>query len=334
MDFDQIIQELKNKIYHPVYFLCGEEPYYTDKISDYIENNVLDEAAKGFNQYVFYGRDTEARTVVETALRFPMMSNHQVIIVKEAQNWKDMEPLNIYLKNPAKSTILVINYKYKKLDGRTELSRLIKKNALYFESIKKRDYEIPGWINDYVRKNNYEIMPQATQMLADFLGEDLSRIVNELNKLFIIIPQGVKITPDHVERNIGISKEFNAFELNNALGNRDILKANRIVAHFAANPKNNPMNMILGTLTTYFTRLFRYHFLADKSERSVMAQLRIQNAFIAKKTIAEARRYTPTKLFEIIGILREYDMKSKGLESTGDVTDGELLKEMVYRILH
>lgn len=334
MEFEQILQELKNKIYHPVYFLAGEEPYYIDQISDFIENNVLSEAEKGFNQSVFYGRDTDPLTVMEAARRFPMMANQQVIIVKEAQDWKNLEFLQKYLSAPSATTILVINYKYKKIDGRTELSRVLKKNAVFFESKKLRDYQIPQWVDKYVKDNGYAIKPQATQMLADYLGDDLGKIVNEIKKLFILIPKGTQITPDHIEKNIGISKEFNAFELSSALGNRDILKANRIIGYFAANPGSNPMQATTGVLFGYFSRLFRYHFLPDKSEAEVMKQLKIPYSFLARKTIEEAKRFTPTKLFEIIGILREYDMKAKGVNVSGEVSQEDLYKEMIYKILH
>lgn len=334
MEFEQIIQELGEKIYHPVYFLTGEEPYYIDQVSDFIEKNVLSEAEKGFNQTVFYGRDTDPMTVMEAARRFPMMANQQVVIVKEAQEWKNLEALRKYLAAPSKTTILVINYKYKKIDGRTELAKALKKNALYFESKKIRDYQIPQWVDKYIRDHGYTITPQATQMLADFLGDDLSKVVNEVRKLFILVPKGTQITADHIEKNIGISKEYNPFELTTALGNRDILKANRIITYFAANPGSNPIQATTGILFSYFSRLFRYHFLANKSESEVMKQLKLSSPFIARKTIEEARRYTPTKLFEIIGMLREYDMKSKGLDTTGEVSQGDLYKEMIYKILH
>jgi DNA polymerase III subunit delta len=334
VEFEQIIQELKKKIYHPVYFLTGEEAYYIDLVSDYIENNVLTDAEKGFNQTIFYGRDSDPLSVMESARRFPMMANQQVIIVKEAQDWKNMEAFQKYLHAPSKTTILVVNYKYKKVDGRTELSKLLKKNALIFESKKLRDYQIPQWVDKYVKENGFSISTQATQMLADFLGENLSKVVNELKKLFILVPKGTTITPDHIEKNIGISKDFNPFELTSALGNRDVLKANRIINYFAANPASNPMPVTITVLYSYFTRLFRYHFLPNKSESEVMKQLKIPFPNIARKTIEEARRYTPTKLFEIIGILREFDMKSKGLESSGEVTQSDLYKELIYKILH
>ena len=334
MEFEDIIQELKKKIYRQVYFLTGDEPYYIDQISDYIENNVLTEAEKGFNQTIFYGRDSDPLMVMESARRFPMMANQQVIIVKEAQDWRNLEPLQKYLNTPSKTTLLVINYKYKKIDGRTELSKLLKKNALYYESKKIRDYQLPQWINKFIKENGYSITPQATQMLADFLGEDLSKVVNEIKKLFILVPAGTTITPDHIEKNIGISKDYNLFELTAALGNRDVLKANRIINYYAANSSNYPITVTISGLFFYFNRMFRYHFLPNKSESEVMKQLRFQSAFIAGKFIEEAKRYSPTKIFEIIGILREFDMKSKGFEASGEVSQEDLYKEMIYKILH
>ncbi len=334
MEFENIIEELGKKIYRPVYFLTGEEPYYIDQISDYIENNVLTDAEKGFNQSVFYGCDSDPYMVMESARRFPMMATLQVIIVKEAQDWKNLEAFQKYLNAPSKTTILVINYKYKKIDGRTELAKLLKKNTLYFESKKVRDYQLQQWIDTFVRKNGYKIVPQATQMIADFLGEDIGKVVNEIKKLFILVPKGSTITPEHVEKNIGISKDFNIFELTAALGSRDVLKANRIVNHFAANPANYPISVTITSLFYFFNRMFRYHFMPNKSESEVMKQFRINSSYIAKKTIKEAQEYTPTKIFEIFGILREFDMKSKGLESSGEVTQAELYKEMIYKILH
>ncbi len=333
MDYDQILDNLKKKIYHPVYFLCGEEPYYADMVSDYIENNVLTEAEKGFNQSVYYGKDTEITTVLEASRRFPMMASHQVIIVREAQSWKNLKPLAKYLAAPSKPTILVINYKYSKPDGRTPEFKEIRDKTVYLETKKLRDYQIPAWIENFVKARGYAITPQASQMLSDFLGADLSKVANELNKLFLVVEKGSRITPDDVEKNIGISKDYNPFELTDALGSKNILKANRIINHFGSNPNAYPMNQIMGVLFGYFSKLFKIHFLTDKSEKGVAAGLSL-NPYIAKGYIDASKRYNKTKLFEIIGILREYDLKSKGLESGTGVSQGELLKEMVYKILH
>jgi len=333
MDYDQILENLKRKIYHPVYFLCGEEPYFTDIISDYIEKNVLTESEKGFNQSVFYGKDTDITTVLEACRRFPMMARQQVVLVKEAQAWKDLKPLVKYLQAPSKTTILVINYKYSKPDMRTAEGKAIQGKCIYLETKRLKEYQVSTWIDNYVKKRGFTITPQASQMLSDFLGNDLGKVANELNKLFLVVRQGSRITPEDVEKNIGISKDFNALELTEALGSKNILKANRIINYFGANPSANPFQPITGILFNYFTKLFRYHFLTDKSEKAVGSALGIP-PFVARYYIVAANKYNKTKLFEILGIIREYDMKSKGLESATGVTQGDLLKEMVFKILH
>ncbi len=335
MDFDQILGNLKKKIYHPVYFLCGEEPYYTDMISEYIEDHVLTPEEKGFNQSVFYGKDTDPQTVLEACRRYPMMASQQVVIVKEAQHWKKLELLVRYLQAPSKTTLLVINYKYSKPDGRTQEGKEIKEKTIYLETKSLKDYQVPVWIENQVKHNGYSISPQASQMLTDFLGNDLSKIDNELKKLFIALPGGKMITPDDVEKNIGISKEYNAFELTDALGEKDVLKANRIINYAGANPGAMPIQQLMGALLVYFVKLLKYHSMTDKSNSAVFAAFGIGNyPHIIKKYTEAARRYNKTKLTEIIGILREYDMKSKGLESSSGVTQEDLLKEMVYKIMH
>ncbi len=333
MEFDQILDNLRKKIYHPVYFLCGEEPYYIDVISDYIEKNVLSEAEKGFDQLVFYGKDKEVITVLEAARRFPMIAAKQVILVKEAQSWKNLEPLVKYMNIPSPTTLLVINYKYGKPDGRTELGKEISKKSVFLESRKLKEYQVPSWVGDFVKNHNYTITPQASQMLTDFLGNDLSKIANELRKLFIILPPGSRISPGDIENNIGISREYNAFELTDALGAGDVLKANRIINYSAMNPKALPMNIVISNLLIYFSKIFKLHFLNDKSDQNLKEKLGI-HPFFAKGYLNAMRRYNKTKVFEIMGIIREYDMKSKGVESTSAVEQVDLLKEMIYKILH
>lgn len=332
MDYKKIIENLENKIYHPIYFLSGEEPYYIDLISDYIASNVLTEAEKGFNQTVFYGKDTEVRTLIEACRRFPMMANQQVIIVKEAQSLKKIEGLKTYVENPLNSTILVLNYKYKKLDKRTGFAKALQKNGVLFESPRFYENKIPAWIEQYLAGPGYSITPQAAVMLAEFLGASLSKISNELKKLIIALPEKTKITPEHIEKNIGISKEYNIFELQNALGARDVLKANRIINYFGENPKTNPIQRTITSLHMFFSKLFMYHFLKDKSENSVAASLGL-HPFIAKGYIAAAKRYKPPKIFQIIGTLREYDMKSKGYGNVS-ASAGDLQREMIFKILH
>jgi len=331
-DYKKILEDLEKKIYHPVYFLSGEEPFYIDLISDYIEDHVLTEEEKGFNQFIFYGKDTEEQTIIETARRFPMISNQQVIIVKEAQSLKTIELLKGYVENPMKSTILVLNYKYKILDKRTAFAKAIQKNSILFESPRLYENKIPGWIENYLADVHYTITPQASVLLAEYLGTDLGKVANELKKLIITLPEKTRITTEHIEKNIGISKDYNIYELQNALGDRDVLKANRIINYFANNPKSNPIQRTTVLLFIYFSKLFLYHFLKDKTEKSVAVSLGIHPYFVKSYSKA-AKRYSTYKLYDIVGILREYDMKSKGFESN-NVSDEGLLKEMIYKILH
>lgn len=333
MDYKIIIDNLKKKIYHPIYLLQGEEPYYIDKISEYIEHHVLSDAEKGFNQTIFYGKDSEPQNIAESALRFPMMADKQVIIVKEAQSLKKIDTLAYYAEKPMASTILVLNYKYKTLDSRTKLARQIKKNGVVFTSKKVYDYKVPAWIDNYLKERGYSISPQAAQILTAYLGNDLGKVANELNKLIIAVKESKKITPEHIEKNIGLSKDYNVFELQNALGEKNILKANQIINYFGANEKLNPIQKTTANLYYYFSKLFTYHFLKNKSEQNVAAELRV-NPYFAKSYISAAKRYSPTKLYEIMGILREYDLKSKGMGVSGLVSTAELQKEMIYKILH
>jgi DNA polymerase-3 subunit delta len=333
MDFDIILDNLKKKIYYTIYLLQGEEPYYIDLISGYIEKNALSEAEKGFNQTIFYGKDTETQTIAESALRFPMMAEKQVIIVKEAQSLKKIENLSHYAEKPMASTILVLNYKYKNLDSRTKLVKAIKKIGVVFTSQKVKEYRIPAWIEDYMKKREYSITPQAAQILTGYLGNDLGKVANELNKLIIAVKDKNKITPEDIEKNIGLSKDYNMFELQNALGEKNVLKANQIINYFGANEKLNPIQKTTANLYFYFSKLFAYHFMKNKSEQNVSAELRL-HPFLAKQYIAAAKRYSPTKLYEIMGILREYDLKSKGMGVSGLINSSELQKEMVYKILH
>ena len=336
MTFDQIIGDLKNKIYYPVYFLTGEEPYYIDLISDYIENNVLTEEEKEFNQTIIYGRDVDVPTIISYAKRFPMMANYQVVIVKEAQDIDKPKPkieeLTSYVENPLSSTILVINYKYKKLDGRKKLAKLIAKKGVLFESKKLYQDKVQSWITNYIQEKGLSITPKAGALLAEYLGTDLGKIVNEISKLTINLADGGKIDDALIEKNIGISKDYNVFELQDALGRRDILKANRIANYFAANPKENPLIKTIIVLYKYFSSTLLYHRLKNKSKNNVASKLSI-NPFFVKGYEVAARSYSIANIVRIISYLREYDLKSKGVDSIS-ATDGELLKELIYKILH
>lgn len=332
MKFDEILTNLRKKVYQPVYFLMGDETYFIDEICDYIANNVLDESEKEFNQSILYGKDTDVATIISEAKRFPLMGTHSVVIVKEAQHIRKIEDLEIYLDQPQPSTILVICYKYKTLDKRKKFTKELSKKAILFESKKLYDNQIPDWIQSYLSKRNYSIHPKAAYLLSEYLGSDLGKITNELDKLMLIIEKGREITSEIIERNIGISKDFNNFELNNALGKRDVLKSNLIAKHFAANPKDNPLVVTIGVLFGFFQKTLLYHTLKDKSKNNVASTLKINPFFVRDYELA-ARNYPKGKLVKIISYLREYDLKSKGVNNSS-VSEGELLKELLYKILH
>ncbi len=332
MPHKKIISELKQKIYHPVYFLFGDEPYYIDLITNYIATNVLDETEKDFNQTIVYGKDTTAEEIDSAAKRYPMMSKNQVVIVKEAQNLKNIENLVYYVEKPLKSTILVINYKYKKPDARKKFFKILKKNAVYFESKKLYENQIPNWITNYLKEKNYEITAKAGILLTEFLGTELSKIKNELDKLILIQPQGKKITDADIDKNIGISKDYNNFELQNALRDKDQLKAYRIAKHFSANPKNNPFILTITSLYQFFTKILIYHSLKDKSKNNVAAELKV-HPFFVKDYQKAAQAYPINKTVKIISYLRDYDMRSKGFENAS-TSNYDLLRELLFKILN
>lgn len=343
MDFNTIMSDLKKKKYQPVYFLMGDEPYFIDMISDHIEQHVLDESEKEFNQTILYGRDISTADVIGAAKRFPMMSEHQVVIIKEAQDIKDLVKkekedkkdkqkgmFETYLENPLPSTILVFCYKYKTIDKRTAIAKLIDKTAVLFESKKLYDNQVPDWINNYLKAKEYTINQRAAGLLAEYLGTGLSKISNELDKLIINLPPRSEITAEHIQANIGISKDYNVFELQTVIGKKEVLKANRIINYFAANPKDNPMVVTISSLYGYFCKLLTYHFLADK--KGAASALGVHPFFVKDYELA-AKNYSVGKLKSIFSYLRDYDLKSKGVDS-GSATEGELLKELVFKILH
>jgi len=331
--FEGIMSDLKKRIFRPVYFLAGDESYYIDMITDFIGEKVLNDEEKAFNQVIIYGEDTTVSSIIETARRFPMMASHQVVIVKEAQALKKIDDLMFYLDKPLLSTILVINYKYKVIDKRTKLYKALDTQGVYFESMRLRDYQVPPWIERYLMTKGIKIDPDASAMLTEYLGADLHKIVNELDKLLITLPAGKPvITSTLIEKNIGISKDYNNFELQKAVGEKNVYKANLIVRYFADNPKDNPINLTIASLFSLFTRILTYHYLTDKSKNNVAAVLKI-NPFFVKDYETSAIKYNASKTIQIISLLRTYDMKTKGFGDVG-TEPGELLKELVYRILH
>ncbi len=331
--YEDVISGLKKRIFKPVYFLAGEEAYYIDLIVSYIENNVLPEEERAFNQIITYGDDTNIPAIIDTSRRFPMMANHQVVIIKEAQSLKKIEDLAIYLEKPLLSTILVFSYKYKTLDKRTKLYKLLETHGVYFESAKVRDYLIPAWIERYLMTKGIKTDPSASAMLTEYLGTDLHKIVNELDKLIITLPADKPmITTSLIEKNIGISKDYNNFELMKAIGEKNILKANMIITYFANNPKDNPITLTIASLFGFFSKLLTYHYLTDKSKNNVAAVLKV-NPFFVRDYEISAAKYNVSKTVQIISLLRTFDMKSKGFGDVG-TEPGDLMKEMVYKILH
>lgn len=334
MDTNKIISEIKSRKLRPIYLLHGEEAYAIDLISDCIEKQVLDDAQKGFDQTVLYGKDTDFTAIVSAARRYPMMSDYQVIIVKEAQNlkWKEDDLLVAYLENPMKSTVLVLAYKHGKFDKRRKVYKVAEKAGVVLESPKLYDDKVAPWANTYVVDRGWRIHPQAAAMMAEYLGTDLSKVANELEKLMLNVPKGQEITVNDIERNIGISKDFNVFELTTALAKRDAARVFRIVDYFGANPRTNPMPVILGAMGGYFTKVLKYHYLADRSPQAVARELGVHPFFTREYDVA-ARTYSRRKTFDIIAHLRECDLKSKGLNAV-NVEQGDLLKELVYKILY
>lgn len=332
LSYEQILSNIHNKVFHPIYFLMGDEPYFIDSITEQLEESVLEEEYRAFNQLVLYGRDVDVPTIANQARSFPMSGNYQLIIIKEAQDVKNIEELDKYFPTFPESTILVINYKYKKLDGRKSFAKTIDKRGVLFESKKLRDYNIPGWITNYLRQKGYSITPKAAQIMSDFLGTDLHKVRNELDKLLITTKKSTKITEVEIDSNIGISKDYNIFELQSAIIKQDVLKANRIVNYFAANSKDNPIIKTVILLYSFFTKVLKVHYAKDKSKNALASSLGV-NPFFVNDYLEATSRYSIAKLVQIIGLLREYDMKSKGYGSS-NVNEGDLYKEMMYRIMH
>tara|TARA_R110001583_G_scaffold109799_2_gene258628 strand:- start:9218 stop:10222 length:1005 start_codon:yes stop_codon:yes gene_type:complete len=332
-DVTKIVSDIKSGNIKPIYFLMGEEPYYIDKISEYIENNILSEEEKGFNQMVLYGRDVTIEDIVDNAKRFPMMADRQVVIIKEAQDLsRNIDKLISYVKNPQPSTVLVFCYKYKKIDKRKALYKAIQKVGLVYESNKLYENQVIEWIRRVLAGKRYTIDSKSTLMLVEFLGTDLSKISNELDKLMVVLPVGSQITPKAIEENIGISKDYNNFELRKAVGEKDVLKVNRIINHFAQNQKANPMVMTISLLNSFFTQLLIFHSLNDKSKNSIAKSLGV-NPFFASDYTTAGKNYPMRKVSQVIGLLRDADVKSKGV-GANSLPAGDILKELMFKIIH
>lgn len=334
LSYDSILAELKGRHFRPVYYLMGEESYYIDLIANYIADNVLTEDEKEFNQTVMYGADVEVDDIIHVAKRYPMMAEYQVVIVREAQNLKSMDELVFYLQHPLESTILVFCHKNGSADRRKKWMAAIEKVGLVFESKRIKDGQLPAFISAYMKKKKVDVDPKSAVMLSEFIGNDLSRMVGELEKLFITMPQGqTRLTPELVERNVGISKDFNSFELRNALIEKNIYKANQIVKYFEENPKNNPVQMVLAVLFGFFSNLMLAYYAPERTEKGVKDQLGFREEWQARDYLKAMRNYSGMKVMQIIGEIRYCDAKSKGVggATTGN---GGLLRELVFRILH
>ncbi len=328
-----ILADIRNKTPKPIYFLMGEEPYFIDRLARNFEQDLLLEEEKGFNQQIFYGRDVEISQIIEAAKRYPMMAERQLVLVREAQGLsRQIEELLSYAENPQPETVLVFCYKYKTLDKRKKLYKVLQKNGVVFESKSIYEDRVPNWIESNLKEKGYSISPKASQMLVEFLGNDLGKIDKELEKLTLIIKPGNPITPESIEENIGISKDFNNFELQDAIGRNEVVKAHRIVNYFGQNPKDNPMVMTMALLNSFFSKILQYHALNDKSERNVASKLGI-NPYFVKDYVRAARNIPMKKASRNIALLRQADAMSKGVGAT-NISQTDLLKELLVKLMN
>ncbi|MEO4005316.1 MULTISPECIES: DNA polymerase III subunit delta [unclassified Flavobacterium] len=329
----KIIKDIKAGDIKPIYFLMGEEPYYIDKLADYIEDNILSEEEKGFNQMVLYGRDVTVDDIVSNAKRYPMMADRQVVIVKEAQELsRTIDKLESYAENPQPTTVLVVCYKYKTLDKRKKVTKVLEKAGVVFESKKLYENQVGDWLKRVLSGKGYQIEPKAAAMLVEFLGTDLSKIANELDKLAIILPKGSTISPKIIEDNIGFSKDYNNFELRKAIGEKNQLKAYQIADYFAQNPKDNPLVVTTGLIFGFFSQLLQYHGLKDKSPGNAAKVLKVNPYFLKDYDVA-LRNYPMKKVSQIVAVLRDIDVKSKGVGANA-LPQQDLLKEMLVKIFN
>ena len=336
VSFDSIMRDLEARKYVPVYYLMGDESYYIDKISNWIAENVLQPEERDFNQTVLFGSDVTASQIVDAAKRYPMMSEYQVLIVKEAQNIKNTEPLEKYFKAPMPSTILVMCHKNGFVDGRKkEYVKSIQQAGVLFESRKLRERDLPAFIEGYLQAKNVTIDPKSTQLIADSIGADLSRLVGELDKVLLSLPQeDRRVTPQVVEDQIGVSKDFNGYELRDAIVNRNIFKANQIVKYFDENPKAGSIYSFLPLLFNYFQNLMLAHYCPQKNSQDRVAKwLDLGKEWLAKEYMTGMKHYSAMKVMQILSKIREIDAKSKGLDNP-NTPPGELMRELIFFILH
>lgn len=341
-EFERISKEIANRKFSPIYLLMGEESYFIDSICDQLASSILDEATRSFSQIMVYGRDSDAGQVINLSRQVPMMGEHQVVIVKEAQQLRNIEKLSMYTQKPSPSTILIICHKEKSVDKRSQLYKSVVANGVVLESVRPRDYEISSWLSQFISNKGLSIDGKSLSMLTDYLGTDITKIENEIKKLMVSLPVGVKtISSSDIETNIGISKEFNNFELCNAVIARDTLRSLTIAEHFAQNPKNNPLLVTIMALFGQFKKLFIVNYLQWQtkvkrvpypSDAELMGILKVNNTFVIRELKHSGTSWSNKSLFAILGLLREYDAKSKGL-GTGGASNGELLRELILKIM-
>ncbi len=335
MTHDQILQELSAGKVRPVYFLHGAEPYFIDKVSDYAEKHLLSEAEQAFNLTVLYGRDTDHLAVLDAARRYPVMAPRQVVVLKEAQEMKTLPELQGYIEKPADTTALFICYKHKKFNMTTKFAAALKAHAVVMEAKAVYEDRMPAWIQDYLKAKQLKIEPAALQLIVEHLGTQLSKVTNELDKMALNLPPGATVNTSHIEAFIGISKEYNVFELQRALAERNLQRVGRIVQYFAANPKENPLLVVINALYGFFSKALMLHALQGRSEKEMLDTLKLRGSWALKDYSLAAHRYSRAQLEAIIGYLHEYDLKAKGITlDSSSYTDGELLQELVWKILH
>lgn len=332
MDHKLLLKEIRNKKFEKIYFLHGEEPYFIDVLTKAIQDNALEESERDFNQSILYGKDAEVLSLISELKAYPMMAERRLVILKEAQYFKAIEQLESYLENPANSTIFVICYKYKTFDARKKTLKNALKNGVVFKSEKVKEYQLAEWIQQYIKTTGYELTSKACMLLIESLGNDLGRIVKELEKLAVLIEKGTIINENHIEENIGISKDYNVFELTNAVANKDNLKALKIVDYFEHNPKAADLVFVISNLFKFFSQIMRIHFLPNKSREAVARALGV-HPFVAGELTNAKNKYDPRKIATNIALIHEYDLKSKGVGNTS-ATQGELMRELVYQLIH
>ena len=326
--YEELVAQLKSRQFKPVYLLMGEEPFYIDRICRFFENRVIEEADRDFNQVVLYGKDTSAAEIVANVKEFPFGSQYKLVIVKEAKDLKDIDLLKSYVENPVETSILVICYKYGKL--KATQYKAYEKKGVVFESVGIKDWNLPDWVQKTASAFKFKLDAQTANILTEHIGNDLSRIFNEFEKLKVILPPGSSITPDVVEQYIGISKEYNIFELQEALGSRNVQKTYKIIHNFSQHLKENPNIKTILMLYNFYHKMLMYHLSPDKSNEALRAIYGNLPPMIMSKNVRYAQSHTITQLTNIISVLREYDVKSKGVDSNSE--EGELLKEMIYKI--